>query len=270
MTTMTMITIITVMMIIMTVIAAAAAAAGDLKYWRKGHSDGYSADENSGKHRHNSPQPLPWHNCLTKDGVYPDFMCDSVCDHIENVEWGIMFVNRTYDIVRDLTSFFYRVNTLAIPPPVHCMPMGQPVMLSDVVISVGCDCSLLPFHAQYLQEITIDMQPKGHIFDTYWYWSVSVDLGQSEIVEIVLKGNVPSTCNGQATLGGWSRCATQRYLPVPDPCANPCLQGQFTPWFNVGSCSKSWYAHFFLIQKKRLCTHIHLYMYTYIYIYVHI
>src|SRR5438105_2373192 len=40
---------------------------------------------------------IPWNNCLTKDGIYPESMCDSVCDNVQTVEWTINLVDRTFD-----------------------------------------------------------------------------------------------------------------------------------------------------------------------------
>ncbi|ETN97344.1 LPXTG-motif cell wall anchor domain protein [Reticulomyxa filosa] len=184
--------------------------------------------------------PVPWDNCLTKSAVYPDSICHHKCDDVFNVEWTINFLNRSYDAVNNLTSFYYHVSVLDTPPPIFCTRLGNPVTLTTILISVGCDCPFSVLQNNNLHKITDSLQPIGQTRDTYWQWSVQVRPGHSKVIQITVHGNMASTFNGQATLGGWDRCATRRYLDVPDPCANICSKGMFTPWKNYGSCSKKW------------------------------
>jgi len=181
--------------------------------------------------------------CDNLEPLFLKNMCFDACDYLEQTEWNITSLGSTYDSKNDVTTFSWNVSTDANLPNPSCNVLSNsPVPLSDVTIRLGCDCE--PQSDRYLQSITVETIPSAVIKTDYWHFEfLDVAAGTSQTLQIVLKGNVVSADNGDATLGGSYRCGstlntiTPMSVTVPNPCSDSCNFGQWTDWQLIGDCS---------------------------------
>ena len=183
----------------------------------------------------NAPTPCP-------EPEIPSDVCLIECDNSNHTEWDIQFVTRVYDPTNDQTSFIYKVSTANVNPDITCNLDDSVWEMQDAIIGLSCDC--VPNSDEYLDWLTIHMTPQGTVHDSYWHWEhIDVTSGQSQTLNLTLKGDIPLSGDdsneliGYSIVGGWLRCTTIK-IPVPNPCLDVCQTGEWTHW-SFTPCSAS-------------------------------